>query len=318
MKKLYLLLTFIGTFSIALAQQTERIVVYREDPHDLYANMDADSTTLFYEKMVPSVKPIGVLVVMPGAGELIKETIQESGIGKLAAQKGFIVIFPSINRSIGKHIYEHAFLDTIFKQVVKAHGVGRDRFVLGGFSGGGTVALSYAEKANREPGSTFVKPRAVFSVDPPLDYTHIWKNSEKNIERGYSPVAVDESKWILGIYTTEFGGSPSQHPETYLKYSVFTYDDKDGGNAKYLLKTPVLIYTEPDILWQMENRRRDYYDLNCADISAMINLLRMKGNLQAHMMVTYNKGVRPDGQRHPHSWSIMDPAEYLDWILDRM
>jgi hypothetical protein len=48
MKKLYLLLTFIGTFSIALAQQTERIVVYREDPHDLYAKMDADSTTLIY------------------------------------------------------------------------------------------------------------------------------------------------------------------------------------------------------------------------------------------------------------------------------
>ena len=318
MRKLYLLLTFIGTYTIALAQQTERIVVYRDDPHDLYMNTDADSTTLFYEKMVPAVKPIGVLVVLSGVGERVKETIEESRLSSAALRKGFIVIFPSINRSISKHIHEHSFLDTIFKQVVKAHGVGRDRFVLGGFSGGGTVALSDAEKANREPGSTFVKPRAVFSVDPPLDYTHIWKNSEKNIERGYSPVAVDESKWILGIYTTEFGGSPSQHPETYLKYSVFTYDDKDGGNAKYLLKTPVLIYTEPDILWQMENRRRDYYDLNCADISAMINLLRMKGNLQAHMMVTYNKGIRPDGQRHPHSWSILDPEECLDWIMDRM
>ena len=318
MKKLYLLLTFIGTYTIALAQQTERIVVYREDPHDLYAKMDADSSTLFYEKMVPSVKPIGVLVVMPGAGERIKETIQESGIGKLAVQKGFIVVFPSINRSISKHIHEHAFLDTIFKQVVKAHGVGRDRFVLGGFSGGGMVALSYTEKANREPGSTFVKPRAVFGVDPPLDYAHLWKNSEKNIERGYSPVAIDESKWIQAMYTSAFGGSPKQFPETYLKYSIFTYDDKDGGNAKYLVNTPVLLFTEPDILWQMENRRRDYYDLNCADISAMINLLRMKGNLRAHMIVTYNKGVRPDGQRHPHSWSIMDPAECLDWILGLM
>lgn len=313
-----LLLSFIFSSTTIFAQKTEKIVIYREDPYDLYANIDADSTTLFYEKMVPPCKPIGVLVVMSGAGETVSETKQESKIYKLALERGFIVIFPSLNWGSNTHIHEHAFLDTIFKQVVKAHGVGRDRFVLGGFSGGGMIALSYTEKANREPGSTFVKPRAVFGVDPPLDYTHLWKHCEKDIERNYSTVAVQEGQWIMGMYTQEFGGSPSQVPEVYRKYSIFSYDDKDGGNAKYLVNTPVLLYTEPDVLWQMENRHRDFYDLNCVDISAMINLLKIKGNNNAKMIVTYNKGIRPDGKRHPHSWSIMDPRECLDWIMARM
>jgi hypothetical protein len=67
-----------------------------------------------------------------------------------------------------------------------------------------------------------------------------------------------------------------------------------------------------------ENRHRDLYDLNCTDISAMINLLQLKGNKNASIIVTRDKGVRPNGTKHPHSWSIMDATNCMKWILKQL
>lgn len=304
-------LTILGCFG----QKSERVIVFREDPYDLYANFDKDSTTLFYEKLVPKTKPIGALVILPGAGESVEDVKKQISLHTLAVDKGMLVVFPSINWGTNKHVHEHQFLDTIFRQVVQQHNVPKEKFVLGGFSGGGMLALTYTQKANREKGSTFLVPKAVFGVDPPLDYVHLWNHCKKDIERNVSAVAVQEGKWIMDSYTKEFGGSPEEFRENYIKYSIFSYDEKDGGNAKYLVNTPVRLLTEPDIMWQMKNRQRDYYDLNCADIAAMINLLQIKGNKNAELVVTSNKGKRLNGMRHPHAWSIMDSSQCLKWVL---
>ena len=309
---------FLLTCLTCLGQKVERIVVANEDPYDLYANFDKDSTTLFYEKIVPKNKPIGVLVILPGSGERLEDVRKQITLHTLAVQQNLLVIFPSINWGTNKHIPEHQFLDTIFKQLVKQYKVPKDKFVIGGFSGGGMVALTYTEKANKYTDSTFIKPKAVFGVDPPLDYAHLWKHCENDIERNVSEAAVMEGKWIIDMYTKEFGGSPDNIKENYIKYSIFSYSEKDGGNAKYLKTIPILLYTEPDIIWQMQNRQRDYYDLNCVDIAAMINFLQIQGNKKAKLVVTNNKGKRLNGMRHPHSWSIMDSQQCLTWIMEQL
>lgn len=317
MQKIISILILLTSIS-CLGQKVERVVVSSEDPYDLYATFDKDSTTLFYEKIVPKNKPIGVLVILPGSGELLEDVRKQISLHTLAVQQNLLVIFPSINWGTNKHIPEHQFLDTIFKQVVTQYKVPKDRFVIGGFSGGGMLALTYAEKANKYADSTFIKPKAIFGVDPPLDYAHLWKHCENDIERNISEAAVMESKWIIDMYTKEFGGSPEKYKNNYVKYSIFSYSEKDGGNAKYLKTTPILLYTEPDVIWQMQNRQRDYYDLNCVDIAAMINLLQIQGNKDAKLVITNNKGRRLDGRRHPHSWSIMDSHECISWILEQL
>lgn len=317
MQKLITILFLLSCLT-CLGQKVERVVVAKEDPYDLYASFDKDSTTLFYDKIVPKYKPIGVLVILPGAGERLEDVRKQITLHNLAIQENLLVIFPSINWGTNKHIGEHQFLDTIFKQLVERYQVPKDKFVIGGFSGGGMVALTYTEKANKYTDSTFIKPKAIFGVDPPLDYAHLWKHCEKDIERNVSEAAVMESKWIIEMYTKEFGGSPESFKDNYIKYSIFSYGEKDGGNAKYLKTTPVLLYTEPDILWQMKNRQRDYYDLNCVDIAAMINFLQINGNNNAKLVVTNNKGRRLNGMRHPHSWSIMDSQQCLSWIMRQL
>ena len=296
----------------------ERVIVAHEDPYDLYANIDKDSTTLFYDKLVPKNKPVGVLVILPGSGERIDDVKKQITLHTLAVQKNLLVIFPSINWGTNKHIPEHRFLETIFKQVVKQYKIPKNKFVIGGFSGGGMVALTYTEKANKYIDSTFIIPKAVFGVDPPLDYAHLWNHCKNDIERNFSEPAIQEGKWIMESYTRDFGGSPEEFSKNYIKYSIFSYNEKDGGNAKYLKTTPVLLFTEPDVLWQMQNRHRDYYDMNCVDIAAMINFLQLHGNKNAELVVTNNKGRRLNGMRHPHSWSIMNSQRCLDWILKQL
>ena len=303
----------ISSFSVE-AQHWQRALLFTSDPFDLYANFDKDSTTLFYEKLVPKGKPNSVLVILPGSGESVRDVQQQITLPQLAVRKGILVIIPSINWGTNRHEPEHRFLDTIFRQIVRSYGIPKDKFVLGGFSGGGMLALTYAEKANKYPDSTFIRPKAVFGVDPPLDYAHLWKHCEKDIERNVSEVAVRESKMIMNDYINEFGGSPQEFRENYVRYSIFSYSEKDGGNAKYLINTPVLLYTEPDIEWQMKNRQRDYYDLNCVDIAAMINFLQINGNKNARLVTTMKKGKRLNGERHPHSWSIMNSEDCLQWI----
>lgn len=317
MKKLILLL-FGGACFTCAGQKIERVIIAHDDPYDLYANTDKDSTTLFYEKMVPGKNPVGVLVILPGSGEQPEDIRKQITLHNLAVKKNLLVIFPSINWGTNKHFAEHQFLDTIFKQIVQQYKVPKDKFVIGGFSGGGMLALTYTEKANENSDSTFIKPKAVFGVDPPLDYAHLWNHCKKDIERNFSEPAMQEARWIMNGYTHEFGGPPEQFPENYIQYSIFSYSEKDGGNAKYLIHTPVLLYTEPDIIWAMKNRHRDYYDMNAVDIAAMINYLQQKGNKNAVLVVTQNKGKRLNGMRHPHSWSIMNSQECLNWIMQQL
>ncbi len=316
-QKIFSTLLIFASFSCS-GQKVERVIVAHEDPYDLYANFDKDSTTLFYDKLVPKDKPVGVLIILPGSGEPVGYVQQEITLHTLAVQKNLLVIFPSLNWGTNKHFPEHQFIDKICKQIVQQYKIPKDRFVIGGFSGGGMIALTYAEKANENKDSTFIVPKAVFGVDPPLDYTHLWNHCEKDLERNFSQPAIQESKTIMDSYRKEFGGSPEEVPQNYIKYSIFSYSQKDGGNAKYLIHTPILLYTEPDVIWQMQNRHRDFYDMNCVDISAMINLLQLKGNKDAQLVVTHDKGRRLDGTRHPHAWSIMDSQQCLDWIMNQL
>lgn len=320
MKKRKIFLGLIALFfcSLLFGQSAEKVIVFKQDPCNLYNFESIDTTNLFYLKLVPKTKPIGCLVIIPGAGELLEDVMMQITLHTLAVENGLLVIFPSINWGSNKFIEEHKFLDTIFKQIVKQYEIPKDKFILGGFSNGGMVSLAYTEKANKDKTNTYIVPKAVFALDPPLDYVHLYNHAKRDIERNFSIPAVNEGNWIMNMYKTAFGGTPEEVPNEYIKYSIFSNSEKDGGNAKFLLHTPIRIYTEPDIVWQMKNKHRDFYDMNCTDISAMINLLQLNGNNNADMIVTYNKGVRPDGTKHPHSWSIMESDDCLTWIIKQI
>ena len=88
-----------------------------------------------------------------------------------------------------------------------------------------------------------------------------------------------------------------------------------GGNAKYFDDISIRTYTEPDVHWWIANRRKDYYVMNSVDMAGLINQLTILGNENAELITTADKGYRPDGTRHLHSWNIVDEKELIDWFL---
>ncbi len=300
MKYHSLTVLFILFFTSAFSQEAEKVSL-------------KDSNN-FYYRIVPEGKPEGMLIVLPGGGETAERVMNQIYLDELAYDKNILVIFTNWEEN-GDFFYQadQKLLDRIAKENVEKFNIPKNKISIGGLSGGGMFAITYAERSVRDKNTYFV-PSSIFALDPPLDYENMYYRLQRDIARNFSEVAVNEAK-MFNKELVEAIGTPDKNRDKYLKQSMFTYRDKDGGNAKYLMNIPILIYTEPGIIWEVENRGRDLYDLNCVDITAMMNLLKLKGHKNADLIITNDRGIRPEGFRHPHSWSIMDSEECLNWII---
>ncbi len=295
----------------------EKVTMSTTDPTELYIN-DGNSSELYYLKYVPKYEIKGVLVVLPSGGEHTEDVIKQISLHKLAAEHGIMTIIPSINWGMNNRKADYAFLDKIFKELINTYNVPADKFVLGGLSNGGMVSIGYAQKSVKYPNSTVVKPLGIFGLDTPLDKAYLYNYCKREIKRNFSEAGVNEAKWLLNLYNELYGGSPEEFPEEYVEASLFSYGVDNGGNAVYLKNMPIKMYTDLDVDWLLNERHRDLYDWNGSDIVAMINELKMQGNTDANVVVTMGKGVRLNGTKHPHSWSIMDNTDCINWILKLM
>lgn len=314
MKNLLIFALFFNLLSCK-AQEFEKITVSKTDTSEIYVN-DENSTELFYYKFAPKNKIKGVLVIIPSGGELVENTLKQIKLHKIATEKGLMVIVPSVNWGTDNRDAEFNLLNKIFNEVVNQYKVSKDNFVIGGLSSGAMISLTYAENAVKNPESFFLIPKGIFALDAPLDQARFYKYCEREIERNIYQPAVDEAKWIKSNCDSIYGGSPEKFPEKYVENSIYSFGAKDGGNAKYLKKMPLLMFTDLDTDWLINQRHRDLNDWNGIDIISMINQLRIMGNENAKVIVSQGKGIRLDGSKNPHSWSIMDSDLCLNWIME--
>lgn len=305
--------SFISSDTTILDNLT-KVIVSTEDPHSLYINDGAANFNLFYYKMVPNTPPTGVLVIIPSGGETVENLIKQISLHKVAFKKGILVVFPSINWGTNDRFAENSLLDTIFKEVVEEHKAPKDKFILCGLSNGGMISLTYSINAVKNA-DTYVTPKGIIGLDPPLDFAHYYKYCEREIERNFTPAGVAEAKWMLNNFNTSYG-SPDDYPQNYIDASPYSYGANSGGNAKYLTNIAIRMHSDLNLDYLLNQRKRDLYDWNGTDIVAFVNQLKLNGNTNAEVIITQNKGIRYDGTKHPHSWSIMDTDETIDWILE--
>ena len=160
-----------------------------------------------------------------------------------------------------------------------------------------------------------ISPKKVFIVDSPIDLVALYNASEKNIERNFSELSVQESTWILETLGKQFG-NPNSDISKYQERAIYTSKTDNIDNLRYLKNTKIRLYTEPDTLWWKENRMADYEQMNAYYIkrlSETLNKLEFKG---VEYIPTIDKGYRANGLRHPHSWAIVDKKGLVDWILN--
>lgn len=298
---LFVLAILLQYFSIQ-AQGFEKIYFQAQDPEAYYLALEP-----------PTQKIEGVLILLPGFGQKPESIFTETDLPKAAAHNGLLIIALGCGPKLYADSLTVSRLNTALKHVLNSYSVDKDDFVIGGFSAGGTIALRYVEYCVQKQEAP-VNPQAVFSVDGPVDLFHIWNYFDREIERDYSDVGVAEAKYVRQLMLSEIG-DPNSNRDKYLALTPFHAESKSSGNEIYLKDIPVRAYHDIDVNWLLEKRRRSLYDSNALPASALINELLFLGNDRAEFVQTGEPGVRSNGQRHPHSWSIVNSEDCVKWIM---
>jgi pimeloyl-ACP methyl ester carboxylesterase len=278
-----------------------------------------DTLLSSYRLYDPVGMPVGLLVLLPGGGGT-HDAFNPGGPTpstlprRLAATVATIV--PAEVDWLNDRWLEQ--LDAVIAETLTTYRLPRHRVVVGGFSGGGTVAISYAEFTAAGRSRAGVRVRGAFAADAPLDMARLWRGEALAIARGADARFVAEAKMVLGLLEKALGGAPEQNAARYLEASPLSAFAKGGGQAALLRDVAVRLYTEPDVDWWMANRQLDYYSMNAVDAAALVTQLQLMGNKEAELVTTHNRGFRPGGARHPHSWSIIDEENLADWIRARL
>ena len=279
-----------------------------------------DSVDNGYRAYLPSGRARALLVLLPGYPADVN-SFEPTGSepstlpARLAAAGIATIVAVTTSRTLYADDASLHRLDSLVAEARGRYAVAGAPVAIGGFSAGGTGAVRFAERCAAHSCGGNPPVAALFAVDAPLDFARVWRVDTLSILR-HGPRANDaESRMVLAELRRTLGGSPEAFPAAYRQSSPLLATEIDGGNARWLLGTPVRVYTEPDVQWWIENRNRDYGDMNATDLAALINILRIGGNARATLVTTAGRGVRSNGVRHPHSWSIVDEAELADWLV---
>ena len=298
-----------------------------KDSTEIYVN-DNEVDKLFYYVLIPDKKIEAVLILFPSTGETVENVIScNKELMQLAYDNNILsaVVSANYNKALESDKSAMFFFETVFEELFTKFKAPKDKFILSGLSLGGENAIQYTEMSRNKRYTTYIKPLAVIGVDPPVDYVTLYHHAKDEIalyartpanNTDSKQLALIEDNFLIKYFHKLYGGSPEEFPGKYSEGSLFSLDRGDGGNAKYLIDVPVRIYSDPDVVWQLINKERDFYHMNAPDQSAMIRFLMLNGNKNAAFIQALGKGYRVDGTRHPHSWSIVNPSDCIKWILE--
>ena len=268
-----------------------------------------------YELIQPDEEPEGLLILFGGYPEKPSDIKREFPIVELAKENRVALLLMNFNGRLWLEETEKHYLEKVLKQAIKQNQISTDNIYLGGFSSGGNVSLILTNYLIDT--ESVLKPKGVFIVDSPIDLLELYHCSQRNVERNFSIGSVNESKMIIASFDEHFGLQENGMGQ-YKRYSPYLYSSGNIKNLKALKDTKIRFYTEPDTLWWKENRKNEYEDMNAYYIKKLaLELESAFKSGKIELIETQNKGIRANGYRHPHSWSIVDKEDLIDWILKK-
>jgi pimeloyl-ACP methyl ester carboxylesterase len=276
-----------------------------------------DSTTNYYIAVTPDAGPAKALMVLiPGAFQTPEYASTQTTLPQEAAKQGIVTIIPLSVRGMESFGIDSSTQQSLAQQI--QHAVSQFKLqgktlYVGGFSLGGSAAVKYAELAPAQKG--WLKPDAVFAIDPPLDFERYYNAAKRIIALTPAEKVNKELPFMTGKIEQEMGGTPQTALNHFYQLSPYSYTDQLQRAVKTLVQMPLMLITEPDVDWWLQQRGYDYMMMNSVDQAAMINELQKMGNNNALLVTTRDKGYREPGHvRHPHSFSIADNAYLLQWL----
>ncbi|MEL7004782.1 MAG: hypothetical protein AAFN93_18900 [Bacteroidota bacterium] len=268
-----------------------------------------------YELIRPKSEAEAVLILFGGYPERAVDIRREFKIADLAIDNKVAVVFMNYSRKLWLEIGEKEDVARGLQEMLVQHQLPMSNVYIGGFSSGGNVAFLVSSYL-MEQKDYLLAVKGVFLVDSPIDLAALYYSAEKNVKRNFSAPSVDEGKWLIKELGKNFG-EPENNLEKYASYSVYNHEIGNIKNLEALVKTQIRLYTEPDIDWWQKHRKAEYEQMNAYYIKSLSETLVNHGFKLVEYIATEDKGYRANGDRHPHSWSIVDRQELINWILGR-
>lgn len=280
-------------------------------------NIEESKITTIVKKdfeLIKSSDSKALLIIFPGGGSTSKETKENFKIINKATDKGISVLLMNFNRHLWIENKDSQQLKKLLTKAVEEHKLSTNKVFIGGMSIGGTVALSLSDYLFKT--NSVLKPKGVFVVDSPIDLYALYESSQKDIARkDFTEERLAEPKWIINYFEEQFGGKDSLLTNIQ-KISPITFATKNINNIKHLKSEKLRFYTEPDTLWLKENRQTDFESSNAYTLQKTKELLSNYNWKNIELIQTKNKGFRINGERNPHSWSIVDIDDLINWISE--
>lgn len=267
-----------------------------------------------YELTVP-IQQDGLLILFPCFPCNAENTRTEFNILDVAVENNVAVLLMNFNQHLWLSEAEKIELERIIIDAVAENDINSSNTYIGGFSSGGNVSLLLSNYF-KSTGSS-IQPKGVFIADSPIDLLGLYENAKKNIEKNFSEVAIQEANWIVDLFDTEFGiGDTSLI--NYQNKSPFLLKTHSTKNVSNLKDLDIRLYSEPDTLWWKKNRQAEYEDMNAYYIEQLTyDLSKLYGEDRVTYVRTKNRGFRANGNRHPHSWAIVDENDLINWITTK-
>lgn len=267
-----------------------------------------------YTLWLPDEGPIRGLVVFTHPR---RDTVQGDEFIDYALSQNLAVVYSTTDNRLEFFFAKERLqeIENYLQEVLEQYAIPKNNLLYCGMSLEGTRALKLAIYGTSEVSSYQLKPRAIAICDAPLDMVRFHREMVRAKEVAHTPVTANEGTWVSAYLEANLGGTPANSLDAYINYSPYCYLAGGGPHLPTFEGVAIRAYTEPDVQWWMETRRKDYYAMNAIDLAAFVNELTIHGHQEASLITTHDKGYLPDGSRHPHTWRIVDEVELIDWFI---
>lgn len=276
-----------------------------------------DSANDYYLAVRPSSGNIQGVQVLITSFSSPENVLGESKLQNVAYANDVLTIIVSMGTSLFADSASIDRLNIILKHVTNHYSADTSKFALGGFLYTGNMALRYTELCYENPSKFPVLPKAVFTINSPVDLLDLAVWCENEIKKNYYAGDVGDAKYILKDLMDSYGNY-KDHPEKYIQPSPFNKNATSAGNEQFLNHVAVRLYYDTDIEWELKNRRNSYYDTYIPDGSELVKRLLLAGNKNAAFISSKQPGIKSSGQVTPYSWSIVDEVDCIQWLKNNM
>lgn len=294
---------FIALISLQFIGSSQSQVKYKLDNSDGY----------FYAYATPAVAK-GMLILIPDFNQTEEDLLARTELPSLAYHHGIVTIIIPCGKKLFADREVNRRLTEAIRKSLTAYELASNKVILGGFGSGGTIAIKYGEYCTKFERDYPINPAALFAIESHVDLIEAYRSIERRIANSVDQRVVLEGKISKNLFEKDLDGTPDSDGNLFANLTPFNRLDSQNENIKSLINTPIRLYNDTDITWNLKNKQISGYDLPGIAASEMVVQLNALGNKNAEFVKT-NLDSRVIGEKANTKRTEVNENDLMLWIL---